>query len=55
VSEPDTLSTLTFTARERVLLARALTIVAAMADALGDDTKALLQLWERVQPDEVGA
>lgn len=49
----ETLTTLTFTDRERVLLAHALTIVAAMADSLGNNAKELLGLWERVQPDVI--
>lgn len=49
--DPDELSTLTVTWRERVVLARALTMAAAMVDALGDDTSAMMSLWERVQPD----
>lgn len=44
----DTLTTLTVTTRERAMLERALTVSLAMVDALGDDTKELLRLWERV-------
>lgn len=44
----DTLSTIIVTARERAMLERALTVSLAMVDALGDDTKELLRLWERV-------
>lgn len=53
MAEPtlDELTTITLTHRERILLARALTIVAAMADALGDSTRELMGLWARVQPD----
>jgi hypothetical protein len=47
----DTLTTLTLTTRERIVLARALTMATAMVDALGDDTRALMDLWARVQPD----
>lgn len=47
----EELTTLTFTVAERILLARALTICAAMVDALGDDAPQLMALWERVQPD----
>lgn len=49
--DAGTLTTLTLSLRERVMLARALTVAAAMVDALGDDTKSLMALWERVQPD----
>lgn len=49
--EADTLTTLTVTRRERIVLARALTVTAAMVDALGDDTRDLMSLWERIQPD----
>lgn len=48
MSDDDTLSVLTVTARERAMLERALTMTMAMVDALGDDTKDLMSLWERV-------
>ena len=55
-SRDEELTTLTFTGRERRQLAHALTICAAMADSLGNDgAKSLLELWERVQPDEIEA
>lgn len=44
----DDLTTLTLTLRERAMLERALTMAMAMVDALGDDTRGLLELWSRV-------
>jgi len=48
---PDTLTTLTLTQAERVVLGRCITMAAAMIDALGDDTRDLMSLWSRVHPD----
>lgn len=49
--DPDTLTTLTLTTHERIVLGRCITMAAAMVDALGDDTRDLMQLWDRVHPD----
>jgi hypothetical protein len=51
--DANTLTTLTVTKAERVILARGLTVSAALLEALGDDARAIMQLWERVQPDEM--
>lgn len=48
MTDDDTLTTLTVTIRERRMLEGALTMTLAMVDALGEDTKALMNLWERV-------
>jgi hypothetical protein len=49
--DKDTLTTLTLTQHERVVLGRCITMAAAMVDALGDDTRDLMKLWDRVHPD----
>jgi hypothetical protein len=46
--EPEVLTSLILTVRERLMLERALTMTMAMVDALGDDTRDLMRLWERV-------
>lgn len=44
----DDLTTLTLTVGERRKVARCLTMAMAMVDALGDDTRDLMELWARV-------
>lgn len=50
--DPDTLTNITLTMAERVKLARCVVIATAMVDALGDDTRDLMALAERIQPEE---
>lgn len=50
IVQPDlTTTTITVTAQERAMITRALTVSAALVDALGDDAHALLVLWERIE------
>jgi hypothetical protein len=51
--DAGTLTTLTLTFRERSVIAHALTVAAAMVDALGQeqDARDILAIWERVSPD----
>jgi truncated hemoglobin YjbI len=57
VPEPDStprLTTFTLTDRERNVVARCLTMAAALMDALEDsaeDVKMIMDLWERVAPE----
>jgi hypothetical protein len=52
--EPEVLTSLILTVRERLMLERALTMTMAMVDALGDDdTRDLMRLWERVTDEGV--
>lgn len=48
------LTTLTLTRRERATVAHALTVTAALVDGMGDDAKDLLELYLRIQPDDLG-
>lgn len=58
MTEPETLTTLTVTHRERVIIARAVMLAASVQDALGDDPHAVdrcLRLHARIVeglPDE---
>jgi hypothetical protein len=54
--EPETLTTLTVTERERRIIYRALTMSTAMLDALGDELAAAtcVELAERVLPGGTG-
>lgn len=55
MAEPnlDELTSVTLTTRERVLVARVLIIAAALADMIGTEPCAMVDLSERFRPDGV--
>jgi hypothetical protein len=49
------LSTITVTRHERIVLARCVIMACTIVDALGDETRELLDLHQRVCPEDVVA
>jgi hypothetical protein len=49
------LSTITVTRHERIVLARCVIMACTIVDALGDETRELLELHQRVCPEDVVA
>jgi hypothetical protein len=49
------LSTITVTRHERIVLARCVIMACTIGDALGDETRELLELHQRVCPEDVTA
>jgi hypothetical protein len=49
------LSTLTVSRHERIVLARCVIMACTIVDALGDETRELLDLHQRVCPEDVVA